>query len=111
MEPTQQDDILTAVTGYFNSIGCSVGLGRMNTNRAVRLPNSATVWNFLIEDEYLIVKAVVIRPWDATDRQQKLFKIALSDPDSFPKILAHMEKHSKFLRGGTNHTRFVPKAV
>lgn len=95
-----------AVAEYFTEIGCWVLSHEYWST--IRLPLATTCWSidFIGDLVYLTETKAGFR---RTDRDP--FKISVTDPDSFPKMLEHMQKKSKFLKGGTNHKPFIPKAL
>lgn len=58
-----------------------------------------------VDGDILTVEKVLRERW--TEKRAKTFKIPLSDPESLPKVLAHLQKHTKFLRGGLGD--YIPK--
>ncbi len=112
---TAEDEAAAASFQYFLSIGCrgceNVGSGFRPY--LIRLPNAREEWGMAVCGDVLVVERYAeprYRHGKNSARYTKLFKVLLADPDSFPKVLAHMQKHSTFLRGGTNQLRHIPKA-
>lgn len=116
--PTSPEyECLEAVLLYFSTIGCTVvkknsGRGMFDLSPTfVTLPKSITRWNITINGDVISaeIELDIHDRWH--NRNCKTLSISLTDPESLPKLLAHMQKHSKFLRGGLSNHIPVIKAV
>ncbi len=120
---TDKEQILNGLRTYFSEIGCHVEPRPVPTQMTlaeyardmgerpfkVSLPYSQDVWTVEL-DQAPIEPTVVcwLHVYKGHERQfSHEFKVPLSDPDSLPKMVAYMQKKSKFLRGGLSSK--IPK--
>ncbi len=104
---TPEEEAQQASYNYFLEIGCEGS--RRGRQPVVRLPQAVDEWSIDVEGEYLVIAKVLLDRW--SEKRACRFKITLSDPESLPRAMAHMQKHSKFLRGGLGNHIPVIKAV
>ncbi len=109
-ELTPYGQAVEGTYNYFIGIGCE-GLRRCRgSTPIIRLPGGVDEWSIDVNGDLLVVEKVAPNTNGRAATVAKRFQVPLADPESFPKILAHLQKHTKFLRGGTNANRFIPKA-
>jgi hypothetical protein len=97
--PTSEGLALIGIGDYFLSIGCNTTkrLGRFEDHILIKLPLGIDDWRVDIEGDS--VSLMKLRD----QRRANVTKFNLLDPDCFIHMFNHMEKHSKFLRGGTSN--------
>lgn len=114
-----EHEILNGLRIYFAEIGCHVQprpkLAEMTTPEMMRalnkpllvvLPYSQDAWAIEIEGD--TINCWMDQSRDGTQRATvPVFKIPVSDPQSLPKLVAYMQRKSKFLRGGLRNE--IPK--
>ncbi len=116
-KPTKMEEIVLSadevaeqvVLEYFSQIGCDIHKGASNRYHSLlRLPLATTEWTLRVKDELITID--LYKSWFDKKKQQPMY-VNLSDPDGLPQLLAHMQKHSKFLRGGIGKTIIPIKAT
>lgn len=109
------NEVLVAVYDYFLSIGCMGYKDKYDDGHRVfvQLPYSKDRWELDLNGDTLTIRWYQSR-WNNANqgmtKKGQTFRVSLADPESLPKAFAHMEKYSRFLRGGTNGPMLKAKA-
>lgn len=100
---TAEEEAQQGCYTYFLELGCEGS--RRGSRPVVRLPNGVDEWSIEVDGDKLVIEKVLRDRY--SESRAKPFTVPLSDPESLPKALAHMQKHTKFLRGGLGD--YIPK--
>jgi hypothetical protein len=97
---------------YFKTTGCFVSLDKSWQCLTVQAPFSQDKWSIYLEMKFDLFRLVPYRTiYGSKSYRKKQLTVDVADPESLSKMLAHIKAKSKFLKGGTNHPRFIPEDV
>lgn len=95
---------------YFRATGCQSYIEERRACGYLSAPLSPTKWWVFVDDDTITITPEGHYPQDKGIKKRTL-SVSIADPQSLPKILAFINAKSKFLRGGTNHDRFVARDI